>query len=231
MQEHIFPRSHSAWPLVSFYGDGEQWLGHALVDFFDSGALTGPRTELCRIMTEENSDKGGSFNYKDESWDITFSHNYTLFYHFLFRDRRYEITSVFELGLGTNFTDVPSNMGFTATPGASLRGWRRYFPRAQIFGADIDMRILFSEERISTFYVDQLCENEINDLWRKLPDECFDIMIDDGLHSFDANISFFQASIQKIRTNGYYIIEDIWMDPGNLHKYHEYFSRRAESGE
>ena len=107
---------------------------------------------------------------------------------------------------------------------------RRSFPRAQIFGADIDSRILFSEERISTFYVDQLCDNEINNLWRKLPDDCFDIMIDDGLHFFEAHISFFQSSIHKLKANGYYIIEDINMDPGNLHKYHEYFSRRAESG-
>jgi hypothetical protein len=72
MAKQIFPRSHNAWPLVSFYGDSEQWLGHALVDFFDTVPLTGPRTELCRIMTEEMSDKGSGW------------HNYTLLYHFLF---------------------------------------------------------------------------------------------------------------------------------------------------
>ena len=76
MEQHIFPRSHNAWPLVvSFYGDGERWLGHALLDFFDSAALTGPMTELCQIMTKEGSDKGSGW------------HNYTLLYHFLFRHR------------------------------------------------------------------------------------------------------------------------------------------------
>ena len=218
-QEHIFPRSHNAWPLVvSFYGDGEQWLGHALLDFFDSTALTGPMTELCEIMTKEGSDKGSGW------------HNYTLLYHFLFRHRRYEIRSVFELGLGTNFGDVPSNMGKGGVPGASLRGWRRYFPRARILGADIDARVLFTEDRISTYHVDQLCPKAIDNLWRKISDERFDIIIDDGLHTFDANSIFFEHSVGKLKSAGYYIIEDIQIRPDNLNKYHDFFLSRHESG-
>jgi len=224
MQKQIFPRSHEAWPLVvSFYGDGEQWLGHDLLDFFDCGALSGPRTELCQIMTEEGSDKGSTWQGVD--W-----HNYTRLYHFLFSHVRYEITSVFELGVGTSFNDVPSSMGEGGVPGASLRGWRRYFPRATILGADIDNRILFSEDRISTYYVDQLCGSAIDNLWRKLPDERFDVIIDDGLHSFDANTTFFRHSIKKLKSLGYYIIEDIITDPHNLNKYHEFFSSGPESG-
>jgi tetratricopeptide (TPR) repeat protein len=219
MQERISPHSHEPLPfVVSFYGDGEQWLGHALVDFFDSGTLTGPRTELCRIMTEEGSDKGSGW------------HNYTLLYDFLFRHRRYEITSLFEVGVGTNFSDTPSSMWQGYPPGASLRGWRKYFPRAQIFGGDVDARILFSEERISTFYVDQLSDDSVDNLWRSVPDERFDIIIDDGLHSLEANSGFFRNAVQKLKPNGYYIIEDIVMDPTNLSKYHEFFLTRTESG-
>jgi hypothetical protein len=218
MAEQIFPRSHNAWPLVSFYGDGEQWLGQALVDFFDTVPLTGPRTELCRIMTEEMSDKGSGW------------HNYTLLYHFLFRHRRYEITKVFEVGLGTNFTDTPSNMGECASPGASLRGWRRYFPRAQILGADVDTRILFFEERIATFHVDQLRDDTIDVLWQQLSNDKFDIMIDDGLHTFEANTGFFRKSLYKLKSNGYYIIEDIDTYPDNLQRYHAFFSSVGASG-
>jgi hypothetical protein len=217
MAKQIFPRSHNAWPLVSFYGDGEQWLGHALVDFFDTVPLTGPRTELCRIMTEEMSDKGSGW------------HNYTLLYHFLFRHRRYEIAKIFEVGLGTNFTDTPSNMGERASPGASLRGWRRYFPKAQILGADIDSRILFSEDRISTFHVDQLSDHTIDILWQKLPNDEFDIIIDDGLHTFEANTRFFQKSLHKLTSNGYYIIEDIVTCPDNLQQYQAFLSNRGAS--
>ena len=39
--------------------------------------------------------------------------------------------------------------------------------------------------------------------------EGFDIIIEDGLHTFDANVCFFENSIHKLNPNGYYIIEDI----------------------
>jgi tetratricopeptide (TPR) repeat protein len=218
MAEQIFPRSHNAWPLVSFYGDGEQWLGQSLLDFFNTVPLTGPRTELCRIMTEEMSDKGSGW------------HNYTLLYDFLFRPYRYRITRMFEVGLGTNFTDTPSNMGERASPGASLRGWRRYFPRAHILGADIDTRILFFKEKISTFHVDQLSDGAIDVLWQQLSNDRFDIMIDDGLHTFEANTKFFLKSLSKLKCNGYYVIEDIVTHPDNLQRYHAFFSSWGASG-
>ena len=40
-------------------------------------------------------------------------------------------------------------------PGASLRAWRDYFVKADIYGADIDKKILFNENKIKNFYVDQ----------------------------------------------------------------------------
>ena len=46
--------------------------------------------------------------------------------------------------------------------------------------------------------------NENNDL-----NDNFDIIIEDGLHTFDANVCFFDNSIHKLKQNGYYIIEDI----------------------
>jgi Tetratricopeptide repeat len=218
MAAQTFPRSHNAWSLVSFYGDGEQWFGQSLVDFFNTVALTGPRTELCRIMTEEGSDKGSGW------------HNYTLLYHFLFHSRRYNITNIFEVGLGTNFTDTTSNMGERATPGASLRAWRKYFPLAHIFGADIDTRILFSEERITTFHVNQLLDSSIEQLWQQLPNDRFDIIIDDGLHTFEGNTRFFRNSLYKLKADGHYIIEDIVTHRENLQRYHSFFSGTGASG-
>jgi len=40
----------------------------------------------------------------------------------------------------------------------------------------------------------------------------FDIIIEDGLHKFQANVCFFENSIHKLNPNGYYIIEDISVD-------------------
>jgi hypothetical protein len=94
-------------------------------------------------------------------------------------------------------------------PGASLRVWRDFFKNAQIYGADIDKDILFESERIKTYYVDQLNTPSIKAMWKKISIKNFDIIIDDGLHTTDANINFFINSFYKLKKNGVYIIEDI----------------------
>ena len=105
---------------------------------------------------------------------------------------------------------LPKNIGFSGTPGASLRGWRDYFINAQIYGADIDRDILFNEERIKTFYIDQKNPAIIRSLFDKeFKDIEFDIVIDDGLHEFEANINLIQNSIHKLKSGGIYITEDL----------------------
>jgi SAM-dependent methyltransferase len=158
-------------------------------------------TKMCRVMTKHGSDKGRL-------------HNYTTVYSALFKDRYDEHLRVFELGLGTNNPDAPSNMGVFGLPGASLRGWRELFPHALVYGADIDRRILFQEDRIKTFYCDQLDRSSILELWSH-PDlqDGVDIIIEDGLHTFEANIAFLQESLDHLRPGGIYITEDIiWND-------------------
>ena len=161
-------------------------------------------TPLCEIMGRNKSDKG--------SIDIQSSwHNYTTLYYSIFNDIKEKPLRVFELGLGTNNVNIPSNMGINGQPGASLYGWSEYFPNARIFGADIDKDILFNTETITTYYCDQTNPTIINAMWdtHKELQEGFDIIIDDGLHTFSANVCFFENSIHKLNSKGYYIIEDI----------------------
>lgn len=160
-------------------------------------------TPLCKIMGDFGSDKGHSDI--NSSW-----HNYTLKYYELFKDIREKKIRIFELGLGTNNTSLPSNMGPNGKPGASLYGWEAFFPNASIYGADIDKNILFNKDRIKTFYCDQTNKLEIEKMWQhKELIENFDIIIEDGLHEFHANVIFFENSIHKIKSGGIYIIEDI----------------------
>jgi SAM-dependent methyltransferase len=160
-------------------------------------------TPLCKIMGERGSDKGNTNITK--SW-----HNYTTFYYSIFNKLCDKKLRVFELGLGTNNTSIPSNMGLKGKPGASLYGWSEFFPNADIFGADIDSEILFNTDRIKTYYCDQTKPETIQTMWNEpaLQDN-FDIIIDDGLHKFNANVCFFENSIHKLKSNGYYIIEDL----------------------
>jgi hypothetical protein len=160
-------------------------------------------TPLCEIMGRNKSDKG--------SQNITASwHNYTTFYYSIFKHLQNKPIRLFELGLGTNNVNIPSNMGSNGVPGASLFGWREFFPNAQIFGADIDQNILFNTENIMTFFCDQCNPSMIRNLWNHEElNSNFDIIIDDGLHEFDANICFFENSLHKLNVNGIFIIEDI----------------------
>ena len=114
-------------------------------------------------------------------------------------------------------------MGENYVPGASLRVWRDYFPRARVYGADIDEDVLFSDERIGTFHVDQTDDESIRKMWQKLPDVKFDLMIDDGLHEYDAGISLFEGSIERLLEHGEYVIEDV--KAVDARKYWSYFSQ------
>ena len=126
-----------------------------------------------------------------------------------------EIRNVLEIGMGTNHTDVVSNMGFFGSPGASLRAFRDYLPNANIYGADIDTRILFEEERIKTFFVDQTDPAAFVALDNQTPYE-FDLIIDDGLHSPDANINTLQFALPKLCVGGWFVVEDIALDAADI---------------
>lgn len=166
-------------------------------------------TELCCIMGKYKSDKG--------SEDITKSHhNYTIVYNELFKDIKHQNLNVFELGIGTINQNMVSAMPITGFPGASLHGWREFFPNSKIFGADIDKTIIFETNNIKTFYCDQTNSTDIKNMWDNdnLKD-MMDIIIEDGLHTFEANVTFFENSIHKLKKNGIYIIEDIDSKPYN----------------
>jgi hypothetical protein len=163
-------------------------------------------TLLCEIMGRNQSDKG-NINIST-SW-----HNYTTFYYSIFKELSNKKLRIFELGLGTNNVNIPSNMGKDGRPGASLYGWSEFFPNSEIFGADIDNGILFNTDKIKTFYCYQTNKEIINQMWDEptLQDN-FEIIIEDGLDTFDANVCFFENSIHKLKPNGYFIIEDIHAD-------------------
>ena len=114
-------------------------------------------------------------------------------------------------------------MGSVGHPGASLRVWRDYFPNANVYGADIDKDILFSEERIKTFYIDQLNPSSIKDFWEKVNTKDFDLIVDDGLHTFKAGITLFKNSIFKLSKTGIYVIEDINIT--DLPLYFDFFTK------
>lgn len=100
-------------------------------------------------------------------------------------------------------------MTSTGKPGASLKVWKDYFKNAKIFGADIDKRILFQEERINTYEVNQLDPSSIKKMWSNIDVNNFDLIIDDGLHTYEAAMTLFRNSFDRLKKDGIYIIEDV----------------------
>ena len=99
-------------------------------------------------------------------------------------------------------------MGVRGVPGASLRAFRDLFPQAMVYGADIDRQILFEEDRIKTFFVDQTDPASLSVLGSNVPSRV-DLLIDDGLHAPYANIYTLQFGLPRLRVGGWLVIEDI----------------------
>lgn len=148
--------------------------------------------------------------FRDFWSDKSTSHNYHIFYSYILKNPK-NIGLILELGIGTNNTDVVSNMGSRWSPWASLRSFRDFCPNAHIYGADIDERILFQEERITTYQVDQTSIDSLEKLSKSLPDN-FDLIIDDGLHSPHANINSLNFWLKKLKPEWWLVVEDINKD-------------------
>lgn len=164
-------------------------------------------SQLAELCDHYGSDKGSAGQkISNYTWQ---PHSYTEFYGLVFGPRRLTVQTVCEIGIGTNNSDIVSNMGLNGKPGASLRVWRDYFPNAKIVGGDIDKRILFSEDRINTYHIDQTNKVSIDHFYQSTGIEKFDIIIDDGLHTFDAGCCLLINSLKHLNDGGMYIIEDI----------------------
>ena len=176
-------------------------LRESQVENIDSGVYSAEENraidDLKNLLDASGSDKASA-------------HNYHKLYARILKERD-TIEALLEIGLGTNNPDVTSNMGESGRPGASLRSFRDFLPLANIYGADIDKRVLFTEERIKTFFVDQTDLGSFSNLDRMVPSE-FDLIIDDGLHSPHANIITLTYALRKIKVGGWFVVEDIALE-------------------
>lgn len=163
----------------------------------------GSADELGELFNKYNSDKAN--NPKKPRF-----HNYHFLYNSILKQLgRNERLNVLEIGLGTNDVNVASNMGLEGSPGASLRAFKDFLPHSNIYGADIDKKILFTEDRIKTTYVDQMQPPTFRELTKTFENVKYDLIIDDGLHNVCANLNTLQFGLENLNVNGWIVIEDI----------------------
>jgi hypothetical protein len=161
-----------------------------------------PVTQIGELFNLYGSDKGKA------------SHRYDLIYDICF-DNPAAVRNVVEIGMGTNNPDLLSNMGSSGHPGASLRAFRDFYVNAQVVGIDVDRSILFDEERIMTFWADQLDTTTLGNLSLPLQDG-ESLFIDDGLHYITANFNTLNFFLGYVKRGSIIIIEDIAPEAGEI---------------
>ena len=92
--------------------------------------------------------------------------------------------------------------------GGSMRMWEKYFPKANIFGVDINEECLqYQSDRTKIFIGDQSDVSFLRNVKAKIPK--IDILIDDGSHRAKDQKITFDEMYYHVRKPGVYLIEDI----------------------
>ena len=89
-----------------------------------------------------------------------------------------------------------------------MRMWEKYFPKANIFGVDINEECLqYQSDRTKIFIGDQSDVSFLRNVKAKIPK--IDILIDDGSHRAKDQKITFDEMYYHVRKPGVYLIEDI----------------------
>ena len=155
------------------------------------------KTELCSLFEKYKADKCPAI-----------LHTYSPVYFELLKDIQTSAKNILEIGIGT----VPIMEGSVGikdyVPGASIKGWRDFFPNATVYGVDIEESVMFTDDRIITDVVDQSSIDSIRKFTNKV-NKKFDFIIDDGSHLIDHMIISAYEFANNLNDGGIYIIEDI----------------------
>lgn len=160
-------------------------------------------TELCKLFHKYGADKCPSIY-----------HSYSPEYSKILEQKRNQVKYFLEIGVG-NKQLMTQIVGNQYCPGASLRAWRDFFPHGQIFGLDIDKSVLFEEDRIKCFYVDQSSTQSLSDVVLDIENFTgeknikFDVILDDGSHIKEHMVLSYASLNKYLKNDGIYIIEDI----------------------
>ena len=100
--------------------------------------------------------------------------------------------------------------------GDSIKAWLEFFPNANIYGIDIFKRVkpedikVLNDDRVKYLKCDSTniaVRDQIKKQWPRIR---FDIIIDDGLHTPDANAKTLHNLFPLLKKNGSFYVEDVW---------------------
>jgi ubiquinone/menaquinone biosynthesis C-methylase UbiE len=100
--------------------------------------------------------------------------------------------------------------------GDSIKAWLEFFPNANIYGIDIFKRVkpedikVLNNDRVKYLKCDSTNIAVRDQIKKEWPRIRFDIIIDDGLHTPDANAKTLHNLFPLLKKNGSFYVEDVW---------------------
>ena len=127
-------------------------------------------------------------------------HSFTEFYDDYLKDWRDRELNILEIGVQT---------------GASLLMWQSYFPKATVYGLDIndvDFSKYAETEEFKNIQIrkcDATNENQVKEFLNDIGNIKFDIIVDDGSHDLNHQMKSLLLFLDNTKDDGMYIIEDL----------------------
>jgi ubiquinone/menaquinone biosynthesis C-methylase UbiE len=132
----------------------------------------------------------GTIDYKNEAHTVHFLDIYEKHFQYL-RDKPLKF-----LEIGVAY-------------GGSVRMWKEYFPRAEIYGIDISPECRqYAEDRIHIHIGSQNDAEFIKNFLSTVGGN-FDIIIDDGGHMMNQQMTSLKLLFNQVKPGGHYVIEDL----------------------
>ena len=128
------------------------------------------------------------------------THDYLSFYEFFLEKKRNSQVSILEVGV---------------LDGQSLKTWEEYFPKAKLVGVDIAQGAKrFEGGRIAIEIADQSNIEQMCAV--ALKHGPFDVVIEDGSHVCEHQITTLKTLFPFVREDGIYIVEDLQTNYGDM---------------
>lgn len=163
--------------------------------------------ELTALADKFGSDKG----------TLSEAHGYTRVYSRLFEKLKDRTIVLLEIGLH-RFEVDRRRVGYGEGKPAmshkapSLQMWHEFFPRAKIFGFDIDDFSAVSIDRCTILRGDVASPDDLKRLTDRIGEE-IDIVIDDASHASHHQQIALGHIFPSVRPGGVYVIEDLGFQP------------------
>lgn len=192
-----------------FGPSSERTAGANATELMPGGTRRPNRDDVRRIgratyavlagCTSTPPDLGGlALRYASDKWGGI--HRFTPHYERHLGPLRDHVIRVLEIGIGGYDNMTPG--------GGSLKMWKRYFTRGQVYGIDIFDKPHVNETRVRALrgrQDDPAFMREVGETYGP-----FDVVIDDGSHVNEHVRTSLELMFPYVRGGGCYVIEDLW---------------------